>query len=262
MKIKLELRPFMVDLLTEIANITGSGGDARKSPVSEVLERMLVEVELHAKLDKLDKLDLGIAWRAAAETVRARHAAAAEPEQTDFPDVDHELLEHGKSRSGFVGVYFANGKFRAIVPDPSQGMGAKTLPGRSTALEAAVDRYRWYHEHGIPYGNLGWHITNHREQHPEKSVEEALLWAYDLVSSGTFGLKRPFTLDQVERTLAAHRKRLGLPDAVPPAGATVSRDAAEVTEILCAVCKEEIVEGEPLCAHSSSPNAWAHQGCV
>lgn len=261
MKIRLELRPFMVDLLQEVATLTGYGGDARKSPVSEVLERMLVEVELHAKLDKLDKLDLGIAWKAAAEAVRAR-LEASEPEQTDFPDVDHSLLEHGKSRTGFVGVYFANGKFRAIVPDPAQGMGAKTLRGHTTALEAAVERYRWYQTHGLPYGNLGWHIALHREQHPEKSEEQALLWAHDLVSSGTFGLKKPFTLEQVENTLAALRKRLGRPEVVPAPEATVDLTTSKPVTFstFCAICKEEIVEGEPVSAHGSSE--WAHAACV
>lgn len=253
MRTRVNLSDYMVKLLEEASQLT------RVSSVSETLDRMLVAIELHARLGKLD---IGIEWSEAASRLKLK--AETVPEQTDFPDVDHELLEHGKSRSGFVGVYFANGKFRAIVPDPAQGMGAKTLPGRTTALEAAVDRYRWYHEHGIPYGNLGWHIAQHREQHPEKSVEQALLWAHDLVSSGTFGLKKPFTLDQVERTLRAHRKRLGLPEApVEEIVETVVKPVTlDVKTITCAVCTEEIVEGEPITPHSSAPDAWAHSACV
>lgn len=252
MRTRVELSEYMVKLLEEAGRLT-------RTTVNQALDRLLLAIELHASGGKLD---IGIEWTRAAAAVQ--EAAENEPEpQTDFPDVDHALLEHGKSRTGFNGVYFANGKFRAIVPDPAQGGGAKTLPGRTTALEAAVDRYRWYQEHGIPYGNLGWHVALHQEQHPEKSIEQCLLWAHDLVSSGTYGLKKPFTLEQVEKTLAQHRKLHGItpPEEKPPTD-TSAPVTATLSKVMCAVCKDEIADGEPFAPHPSARDAWAHAGCV
>lgn len=257
MRVRVELSPFLMALVTEAGRLTGVSD-------KEAFARLLKSIELHARLDKLD---LGLEWseaaKAACEQMEERSARAV------FPDIDLTLLESGKSRSGFVSVYFANGKFRAIVPDPAQGMGSRTLSGRATALEAAIDRYRWYEEHGLPYGNLGWHVANHREQHPDKSEEEALLWARDLVASGTYGLKRPFTFEQVERTLRALRKRLGIvaPDDGALYGGITATKAPEgfvlidAKPVTCAVCTETIHEGEATRPHSSGPNEWAHASC-
>jgi hypothetical protein len=229
------------------------------------LERLLYGIEQLAKHGELPKT-IGLDFFSAAITVNARghgakHLDPVHIDGGEHVDFDAKLLERsGKSKSGFAGVNGTGTAFRAFVPDVLSGGGTRYLPSRPTAMRAAIDRYEWFQKYGIPYGNVGWHVEEAAKLNPEKSVEQHLVELLDFVSSGAHGLRNPVTAADVEMTLANHRKANGIEVKL------VVEDERPRTNftsdvVLCAVCDEEIRDGEPFGPYGKSAD-FAHSSCI
>ena len=216
MIVKVSLSEYMQALLTEAAKLT-------HTTQKGALERLLVQIELFARNEKLD---LGFEW---TEAITKLRSLAVNPARVLTPgasrsedhipiNFDVSLLEtSAKCKSGFTGVYAVNGTgFRSLVPDPKTA-GSRYLGTWHTALDAAIDRYRWYEEHGLPYGNIARYVEDFQKRHADWSVERCLLASYQFANSTDISaLKWPFTVDQIVRTIARYREVHGLPDEPLP----------------------------------------------
>jgi len=250
-KVKLGLTPYLEQLVSEIAEITGRSKTA-------CVELLLEQVEHHARHGKLPET-FGLAVIEAAAVVNARGLGARHLDPVhqaggEHVDFDVSLLERSnKTKTGFAGVSTTGTGFRALVPDPEVG-GTRYLPSRPTALLAAIDRYRWFERFGIPYGNLGWHIAELKKKHPEWDDRQCLEQLRLLLEDGNAsGLKNPITLEEVERALARYPERDNKP-------ANSSRLAAVPDILQCAICKSEITATEPFGPYGK--DGYAHTSCL
>ena len=249
----------MEQLVGELGTVNGRSKTAN-------VENILYLVELLARNGKLSTengFTLDFAEASSIVNARGHGARHLDPvelaggEQVHF---DVSLLERsGKSKSGFAGVYATTGSsFRALVPDLEQG-GSRYLTSRPTAVHAAIDRWHYYEQHGIPYGNIGFHVEHLRSLNPALSVEGALRQLLDM--GEMYGIKNPYKLDDVQRILDRHLARNGGKSSVPvePAPAPKPIGIAEDGKAYCAICKDEIVENEPFSPHGKTE--YAHAGC-
>jgi hypothetical protein len=229
--VKVQLSEYLQNLLGEVAKLIYTTPKA-------ALERLLVQVELYARNGKLD---LGFEWTEAMLKLSGRTSApgAAAYSMQETIDFDVALLEtSAKCKGGYAGVYLVNGsKFRAIVPNPKGG--TCFLGSRPQALDAAIDRYHWYKEHGLPYGHLAQHIDDLRKRHPDLSIEQCLDRAASFARDTLLkDMKWPFTFDQAANTLTAFRKARGLaegsneePDEDPEAKARAAEALRKSAEL-------------------------------
>jgi hypothetical protein len=209
--LRTDLSQYMDRLLSELAILINR-------PQKDALEHLLLTIEI---LARNGKLDIGLEWTEAMEKTNRKGLGASTASRTgDLPhivdeaiDFDVSLLEtSAKCKGGYAGVYLVNGsKFRAIVPNPKGG--TCFLASRPQALDAAIDRYRWHEEHGLPYGNIGRHVDDLKKRHPDWTVEQCLKSAQRFAEDTVLrDMKWPFTSVEASTTIARFRKAQGLPD--------------------------------------------------
>lgn len=201
MIVKLTLSTYMQNLLTKAGKLTHTTSRG-------ALDRLMVQIELHARNGKLD---LGFEWTEAMLGIDGAHTTPDQVEAQEAIAFDVSLLEtSAKSAGGFAGVYVVNGsKFRAAVPNPRGGTAF--LKSHSQAIDAAIDRYHWYLKSGLPYGNIGKTVEDFRKRHPEWSIEECLVQAQSWArTTMPHHMKWPYTSDQVAAVLEQHRKAHGI----------------------------------------------------
>ena len=287
-RLQVELSPYLTQVVESVAAESGKSKTA-------TLERLLYNVELLAKNGQLPK-EIGLDFIEAAALLNARGLGAkhldpvhqAGGERVPF---DERLLERSnKTKTGYAGVSATGSSFRALVPDVETGSGSRYLPSRPTALLAAIDRYEFFKKHNIPYGNLGWHVEELKQKHPEWNDKQCLEYLLIVFSGSSFGLKNPVTVEEIEHALERYRdvddrgvKPSNVPDDVrdflgepvevgkPFAQLVVPRpkEAQIIPEsrlvavpdvVKCALCKEQIVDGEPFGPHGKKD--YAHVSCL
>ncbi len=241
MKIRIELSPYMAELVQGVSNLSQVGS------VTKAFSRLISILEMIAKDGDLAKLDIGREWSVMARELNARLAAESDKvaAREVAYDVDLNALETSKARSGFAGVYLANGLYRAHVPDPTQGGGARILEGRKTALEAAIDRYRWFEKHDMPYGNIGWHVNYWKELHPEWPLEQVYRGMIQVAEDTG---KKPYKREHVEKLLEKHLEKT-----------KAERDARPAPKAFCVTCGEEITDQKNMTFWGQYD--WKHHSC-
>lgn len=243
---------------------------------TDTLELLLFRIETLLRHSKIP--EIGLEWIEIAETLNLRGAAPANADPVKVAgeriDFDISVLERsGRGRTGFSGVYATTGSsFRALVHDPVNG-GSKYLPSRPTAVQAAIDRYEWYMQHGIAYGNVGIFVEDYMKRNLGATAEEALIAALDF---GDTQIKHPFARKQVEETLRRYREKQGLPhiDVDRPVWdqiAALKRRVNEPKALIdvlpegdasaCSVCHELLNEHEPKAFIGDTMNI-AHARCI
>jgi hypothetical protein len=242
---KIDLPDYLIELIDEVRKITGEsqGGASR---------RLLALISLAIGERKID---LGIEWSTAWRRIEDRRAPSRNFE------IDISELERSKNRSGFAGVYFHSGKFRALVPDPTRGGAPKTLPGRDESVDAAIDRYRWFEEHGMPYGAVGTHVEQWQEENPDWSVEKCLIEIVEFRRRAMGSLKPNFTIEQAEAALARYRAKNGIEAPVPvePEPEPINEPGGpENVVVACVVCSEPIENDRELAFAGSE---FRHKSC-
>lgn len=269
LKAKLEFTSYLEVLITELVKIHG-----RTKMFS--IDFLLSRIEQIARNGKMTAELFGLELVEAATLVNARGLGAKheDPVQLEGGEAiafDITLLEKtGKSKTGFAGVYTTSGgTFRALVPDVAAG-GSRYLASRKTALAAAIDRFHHFDTHGIPYGHIGWHVEQYKSRHSDWSTERCLVAMVDFANmpGGTYGLKNPYTLDEVEKTLARHRiaNKIDPKDWTRPSYErqdSLSANSSAPTTldvVVCIECKEPIEEGEPFSPRGASD--FIHAGCT
>jgi hypothetical protein len=237
----------------------------------DALELLLFRVETAARHGKLAEIGLGLEWAEVADVLNANGYGATNGDPVlmaggEVVDFDISLLETTKQgRTGYAGVYASGTGFRALVPNV-ENKGSKYLQVRPTALRAAIDRYEWFHEWGVPYGNLGAWLAEYCERNPEASMIEAFSFAKDFAGER---LKKPFTRKQLDATIARYREVNGLPpeDAhghveAPGSFAHVDPAPVEAAEpAKCKVCSVAFKERERFVFIGKSDDV-AHAGCL
>jgi hypothetical protein len=279
--LKIEPSPYLETALDEMAKLMGRSRTA-------ALENLLFSFETLARHGKLPA-EFGLAWIEIATLVNGRGLGTkhADPvaETGEQIDIDVSLLEQGgKAKTGFVGVHATTGNsFRALVPDVEAGVGSRYLPSRKTAVLAAIDRYKFYEQHGLPYGNIGQQVEHYKKVRPEWTLEQTLVELYNMGLDGSSKtVKYPFTLEQAAHVLKAYRDKNGTkfltkdeqPEPAPlvhvqrPGTSTtapkkpepvVEAPKADKPIVKCAVC-DEILDGtEPYGLYGK--DEFAHTGC-
>jgi hypothetical protein len=276
-KLKVELTPYMATLVDELVKVTGKSRTA-------CIDMLLFRVEQFARNGEFDKT-WGHEWVEVSTIVNARGLGAQheDPVMLDGGEeiaFDIKLLEKsGRAKTGFAGVYATTGNvFRALVPDTKQG-GSRYLKSHKTALNAAIERFEYFERFGIPYGNVGIQVESLMKRHPEMTIATALA---DLRDGGlNYGLKDPYTIEEVEATLARHCAVNGIPvPPIPPPAwvpdrtprapgkpklvegpAPESEPGKTTLDIVtCSICKDPIEEGEPFSPQGRAD--FAHSGCL
>lgn len=280
-EVRIKLTPYVDQLTKEIGDLSGRTKTA-------TVEHLLRVVEMLARHGKLSEA-FGLEVLEAAAVINARGLGAKhlDPvhlgggERVGFDE--RKLERSNKTKTGYAGVSATGTSFRALVPDVEMGSGTRYLPSRPTALLAAIDRYEWFKKHGIPYGNLGWHVEEVRKRNPEWTDRQCLEYLRIVFSGSTFGIKNPVTLDEIEDALAQLkpepvpvRERVvevlptifeqneeamaELAEYIAKEASPPSRLAAVPDVVRCALCKQEIEDGEPFGPHGK--HDYAHQACL
>lgn len=211
------LSPYMTSFLAEASLVLSR-------PTKESLEHLLLTIEI---LSRNGKLDIGLEWTEVMNRVNQQglgvkpvaaptREGGLQLEQAHEPvDFDVSMLETStKNKSGLAGVYATTGgSFRSLVPDPKAG--SVYLGSWPSAVDAAIDRFNWFEERGIPYGNIGRCVEEYQKRHPEWSIERCLLASWEFLDScnqDPAQMKWPFTGEQIKKTIERYRAAHGLPN--------------------------------------------------
>jgi hypothetical protein len=253
-RFQLKVSPYLLSLVDEVVAVNGGSR-------TSVLERLLFCTEQLARHGKLpESFGLEVCDAAKVLISRGMGAKHLDPVQLegDRVNFDVSLLEtSGKSRSSFAGVYATGSSFRAVVPDLETG-GSKYLASRATALRAAIDRYDYFKAHGIPYGNLGKHVEHWKALHPEWSMEQIFELLREDVDR--VGIKWPFTAEQLEATIAAHKARqpkaaIEVASGCPGCGRTEESHRCSVCLAWGCVCNGHFKEDAEIAAEEEAKAA-------
>lgn len=211
-----QIRPNLTDYMTKFF---AKASQVLNRSDREALEHLLLTIEI---LARNGKLDVGLEWTETMRLTNGEEGIEKTPKEGKEISVNHSgpfdisILEtNPKVRSGFVGVYANGNTFRVQAFD--QATGATCASNHPTALAAAIARFRWHEEHGIPYGNVARYVDDFKKKHPEWSVEKCLLssWEFfDSTGKNSADLKWPFTESQIRAAISNYRKANKLPD--PP----------------------------------------------
>lgn len=246
---KFEPTEYMKTLLRELAKLKGI-------PLSTMNREFLTTLETLIKAGSLD-FGYGILFKTARQNLPG--------DVYGISNFDVTLLETAKSKSGFVGVYTQGNRWRAQVPDPARGGIPKQLSLRDTPVEAAIDRFKWYEEHALPYGNIGWHIDYWRGLRPLESMEEIFSGLVQDARDGAVGGKRPYTLDELQRFIKRwHEKNPKQEPAFAgssmPRSTTIDANVEEPpTEVICSICSKPIERDYELRFYKETE--WRHRNC-
>ena len=190
-----------------------------------MLERILDSIEQLAQNDLIPR-DMGLDLYSASKVLVARGMGAKHLDPVmmaggEHVDIDVSLLERSaKSKSQFAGVYSVNGtSFRAMVPDFDGNGGTKYLASRPTALRAAIDRYEYFTQHGIPYGNIGRHVEHWRKMRPFASMDEIIQILRGEADNPSY--KDPFTSEQLDAWLERYEAMNPKPAPKPATGKVI-----------------------------------------
>lgn len=86
--------------------------------------------------------------------------------------IDLNRLHRGTLKSGFVGVYAGGNGFRAIATTPS---GAKVIGVFRLAEQAAHQRWKFYKDNNLPYGEIEIEMARWRKQHMADNMSDQAL---------------------------------------------------------------------------------------
>ena len=189
--------------------LVAAGRDYSLTPL-EAFRILMTRFEVLAKHDRM--AEFGLEWVDAARQLNTTPKLDTTSSDIEVNDFDVRLLEKNlKSKSNFAGVYAAGGgsAFRATVPDPVTGQ--RYLASHPTALAAAIERFKWFEENGVPYGNLGKKIEQSERSVPDWTMEEHLENAVEEAANGVAKtLKYPYTQQQAQSTLDRYRATKGI----------------------------------------------------
>ena len=246
-RIRVSLSPYLIRWIDEVAKDHDGNFLA-------TLNYLLNRMELLAKHGELPKA-IGPDWIDAAKILNNSGMGPTSKDPVKLgggEEIAFDLALLERWGRGFHGVRTFGSRYRALVPEPS-GEGYRFLDWRPTPELAAIDRFKWYEEHALPYGTLGRYVADYRRMNPGTTVDHALELA-QISGDAVFGFTKANLEDIVDKRLKMYGepKKLLPPDPLKAiqtrkadpqiaAGSPILElPAPAEPEMVCTVCSEVI----------------------